>query len=171
MRRGILIGCDQSQEWMLPWWLSHFRACNRLPVAFIDYGMSPKAKAWCVENGYLISISAPKDFVFPNGLIEERLWEKTSRSFCFSKPFALLQTPFDQTVWLDIGCEVLASLEPLFRKLGCFSVAFARDSRGSELGYNSGVIVYSGKPPLLFDWAQACLEQNDRFLDDQAILM
>ena len=178
MTCGVLVGCDKAQEWMLPWWLANFRAHNKLPIAFIDLGMSDKTREWCKAQGYLISLRALNGFVFPKELITSAMSEKweelrgasvwRSRLFWFYKPFALLQTPFEKTLWLDIDCEVLTSLEGLFQKLRFFPMALAKDSLGF---YNTGVIVYKRDAPLLAHWAAACVAENDQVLSDQQVLM
>ncbi len=184
MSRGVIVGCDQKQEWLLPWWWSHYKPHHPdLPIAFIDFGMSSQAKKWCRLHGALISLRAPHGFVFPKALISSELseqWEErygshvwSGRTQWFYKPFALLQTPFKETIWLDLDCEVLGSLTPLFHKLSrCSQIALAQDNRGSfeEVGYNSGVILYHANSPLLADWASFCQRKNDLFLGDQEAL-
>lgn len=183
MKQGVVIGCDQKQEWMLPWWWSNYRSHHELPVAFIDFGMSQAAKRWCKARGALIPLKAPHGFVVPQIQITPDLcskWEEryglhvwNARPQWFYKPFALMQTPFKRSIWLDLDCEILGSLVPLFQKLHQHShLALARDNTGSfeEVGYNSGVIVYDQDSPLLARWATACIRQNDRFLGDQEVL-
>ncbi len=183
MTRGIIVGCDQKQEWMLPWWWSHFSAHNNLPVAFIDFGMTSHAKKWCKAQGQLITLKAPQNFVYPKERISSELsesWEKrygthlwSSRDQWFYKPFAFMQSPFKETIWVDLDCEILGSLSPLFNKLHRHSrMALVRDNTGpfEEMGYNSGVVVFDAKSPLLSHWASSCIRKNDRFLGDQEIL-
>ncbi len=183
MSRGIIVGCDQKQEWMLPWWLSHFKLHNKLPVAFIDFGMTSHAKKWCKAHGTLIPLKAPQDFVYPKNQISSELagkWEKrygshvwSARAGWFYKPFALLQTPFKETIWIDLDCEVLGSLAHLFNKLHQHSqIALARDNTGAfeEVGYNSGLIVYHSKSPLLMNWASSCIRKNHQFSSDHEVL-
>jgi lipopolysaccharide biosynthesis glycosyltransferase len=79
-----------------------------------------------------------------------------------------LQTPFKQTIWLDLDCEILGSIEHLYRKMHQHSkLALVFDE---EMGYNSGVIVYDASSPLLANWADACIRKNNQFLGDQDIL-
>lgn len=183
MKSGIIIGCDQNQEWMLPWWWSNYRSYHDLPVAFIDFGMSPAARKWCRARGLLIPLKAPKDFVAPLDCISSDLcakWESrygmhvwNARPQWFYKPFAMLQSPFKQTIWLDLDCEILGTLTHLFQKLHQHTrFALARDNTGpfEEVGYNSGVIVYDAQSPLLAHWAAACIRKNDQFLGDQDVL-
>lgn len=183
MSRGVIVGCDQKQEWMLPWWWDHFRAHNDLPVAFIDFGMTSHAKKWCKAHGILIDLKAPQRFVSPKTHISKELaekWEKrygshlwSARDQWFFKPFALLQTPFKETIWLDLDCEILGRLTHLYNKLHRHSrMALVRDNTGpfEEVGYNSGLIVYDAKSPLLTHWASSCIRKNDQFLGDQEVL-
>ena len=181
--KGVIVGCDQKQEWMLPWWWSHFRAHNDLPVAFIDFGMTVLAKKWCKARGKVISLKAPSRFIFQKNQISSDFsekWEKrygphlwSARNQWFLKPFALLQTPFKETIWLDLDCEILGSISHLFNKLHHSSrLALVRDNTGpfEEVGYNSGVIVYDAKSPLLPEWASSCVHKNNQFLGDQEVL-
>jgi hypothetical protein len=181
-KQGVLVGCDQKQEWMLPWWWSHFKAHNNLPVAFVDFGMTPHAQKWCKSKGLLIPLKAPLNFAAPKAQISPELidcWERkyglhlwSGRAQWFYKPFAMLQTPFKETLWLDLDCEVLSSLTHLYKKLHPHSrLALAKDTRPSfEPCYNSGVIVYDAKSPLLSRWAASCIQNSHQFLSDQDVL-
>lgn len=181
--QGVIVGCDQKQEWMLTWWWSNFRAHHDLPVAFVDFGMTSHAQEWCKEHGTLIPLQAPQNFVFPKEKIPTLLaasWEQrygshlwSARGQWFYKPFALLQSPFEKTIWLDLDCEVLGPLHHLFQKLHRHSrMALVRDTTApfEDVGYNSGVIVYDIQSPLLIHWALSCVRNNDRFLGDQEVL-
>lgn len=178
--RGVLVGCDQKQEWMLPWWVETFRKHNKLPIAFIDFGMTTHAQEWCKSHGRLISLPAIQEFVCHKDQIDPDLatqWEQkygvhlwTARATWFCKPFALMQTPFKETIWLDLDTEILGPLDHLFTKIHRHSrLALVRDIINPG-GYNSGVIVYDATSPLLAHWAEACLEHNHHFLGDQDVL-
>ncbi len=179
MSKGIVVGCDQDHEWMLPWWWSHYTQHNRYPVAFIDLGMSASAKEWCQAHGLYLSLQAPRNFIYPKVLISPELaegWEKKygkqvwqSREKHFYKPFALQQTPFDETIWIDLDCEIAGTLAPLFSKIHSHSkIALARDSNTED--YTTRVVAYHHHSPLLARWTDLCLRQNDRFLNDQEAL-
>jgi hypothetical protein len=183
MTKGILVGCDHNQEWMLEWWWSHYSQHNCYPVGFVDFGMSAEAKKWCQNKGHWISLNGPKDFVYPQSLISRELvdeWEKIygkelwkGREKWFYKPFALQETPFDETIWIDLDCEVTGPLAPLFNKVHVHSkMALARDTGPStqEEGYNTGVIAYHRTSPLLTLWTELSFLHNDRFLGDQDAL-
>lgn len=172
---GILVGSDISQEWLLPWWWKRYSGHNQYPVAFIDFGMSADKKKWCQERGELIPLQLSADFIFQKEEMnpktveeletkyEESFWE--SRSAWFKKPFALLQTPFNKTIWLDLDCEVRGSLEPLFAYAEPLSLL-----KETEIIYNSGVIPYEKDLDLIIDWAKACIEGNKTFRGDQEVL-
>ncbi len=182
MTKGVLVGCDQNQEWMLQWWWTHYSRHNPYPVAFIDLGMSKEAKKWCQSKGYWIRVDAPPDFVYPKSLISPELveeWEQVygpylwhGREKWFYKPYALQQTPFDETIWVDLDCEITGPLAPLFQKIHLHSkMALALDiDTADDVVYNSGVIAYHRTSPLLSLWADLAFHQNDRFLGDQDIL-
>jgi hypothetical protein len=177
MSKGVLVGCDAAHEWMLPWWWAHYRNHNSYPVAFVDFGMTSSAQKWCQGQGHLVSLEAPRNFVFPKALIAPELveaWEKKQgkevwkgREVCFYKPFALKQTPFDETVWVDLDCEIKGSLAPLFSKVHAYSkIALAMNLEE----YDTHVIAYHSTSPLLHRWAELCRWHSDRFLGDQEAL-
>lgn len=175
---GILVGADESQEWLLPWWWKNYRAENAFPVAFADFGMSEKAKAWCRERGALLDIEhlrvAAKEEINPLLVAE---WEKTLSPFWhlrgawFKKPLAFLKTPFEKTIWLDLDCEVLGSLAPLYDYVDSVEMALApvRDPEVVRefVTYNSGVVVFKKNAPILKKWAE---QESGRFLGDQDAL-
>lgn len=55
--KGVLVGCDQTQEKLLHWWWKHYVQHNTYPVMFIDFGMSDAMRAWCEERGSCMTIS------------------------------------------------------------------------------------------------------------------
>lgn len=173
-----MVAADQTLEWMLPWWLEHYQRHNSDPVAFIDLGLSFEMKEWCKKRGQWIPLRHP---LFPDEVSLElrNRWEKVfgshlweNREAWFKKPLACLQSPFQYTLWLDVDCEVRASLAPLFEygKKG-FAVARQFDdcSEGFQI-YNSGVIAFAQKHPLLEKWAELCLTANHLFPGDQDAL-
>lgn len=182
--QGVVVACDKEMEWILKWWWFHYSTHNHYPVAFVDLGMSREAKKWCRQRGSLIPLQCPKNFMIPKHLIaKERIkeWEEklcreidwSIREPWFKKPFAMLQTPFEQTIWTDLDCEITTSLASLFQKVHSHSgIAVARERRYTmeEAGYNSGVIVYQKNSPVLSHWAEKCIHYNDQYLGDQDVL-
>lgn len=182
--KGILVGCDAAQEWLLDWWWKNYTQENDLPIAFADFGMSEEGKKWCKKRGVLLPLSFENLYVASKHEIASSIvseWEKTlspfwdSRSAWFKKPFALLNTPFQKTIWLDLDCEIIGSLDPIFdyidplSKMGLAEVRDPETKREGTL-YNSGVIVFEKDSPLLKKWAEAALFDNNKYLGDQDAL-
>jgi hypothetical protein len=162
----------------LPWWWNHYSKHNSHPVAFVDLGMSFEKKQWCKNHGELIPLRVA-DFAAEEHEIDPALthyWDEgfgktlwDERRAWFKKPLACLKSPFDQTIWIDVDCEVRGSLSPLFGK----SFAIAKDFLQYQPDYpiyNSGVISFSQNHPLLQKWAEWCMQKNHLFRCDQEIL-
>lgn len=181
MKEGLLVGADITQEWLLPWWWSRYSKHNTHPVAFVDFGMSFEKKRWCQERGALIPLRLFADFIRPQeeiapeiiadweNLFGKRFWP--SRSAWFKKPFALLQTPFAKTLWIDLDCEIRGPIAPLFSYR---SLAMLKEPPFPAYPlpyptYNSGVISYPKNCPWIEEWAQSCIELNDRLAGDQEV--
>ncbi len=188
---GIIVGCDQQQEWMLPWWWKHYSTHNNLPVVFIDFGLSPQASQWCQLRGKVIPLlfSPPLKSRAELNLETVARWETAfgtnfwkARSSWFKKPLALLHTPFEKTLWLDVDCEVKSDLSSLFSGFTtdlsltsepefCQQHLLAHSLREpTETIYNSGVILYRHGCPIILRWAQATLQSADAFWSDQHLL-
>jgi hypothetical protein len=186
--RGIICGTDQSQEWLLPWWWSRLKDHNDFPVVFCDFGMSEQAKRWCAERGEVIPIPFDPSWIAPKEIIDQQLkieWEDcyTStvwdfRHVWFKKPFALLQSPFQRAIWLDLDCEVLQPLEPLFEhcdpetQMGImreFNLTHLPRFHPQAL-YNSGVIVFEHGAHLINKWAEGVLTLTHSFWGDEVLL-
>ncbi len=181
--KGVIVGCDRQQEWLLMWWWKHYQKHNRYPVVFADFGMTLEAKRWCAQKGDVITLERSKDFIMPESLIHRDLiaeWEErfgpigwSARKQLFLKPFALLQTPFDQSIWIDLDCEITGSISPLFQKIHPHSgvaLSYERERASEDVRYNTGVIAFMKDSSLIEKWAAACLKYNDRFFSDQDIL-
>lgn len=181
---GVLVGCDLSQEWLLPWWWEQFQKTNHLPVAFVDFGLSEPMKKWCRERGIFIRLKVADIFVAEKEAVDPGLiceWEEAygkqfweNRNGWFKKPMACLKTPFQKTIWLDLDCEVRSSLQEIFSFCEHSSgVAIAQelnDPPHQRGGVNSGVIVFKHGVPLLEEWAREALECNHLYPGDQDIL-
>jgi hypothetical protein len=189
---GIIIGCDEKQEWILPWWWKNYSACNTLPVLFVDFGLSKEAAEWCEQRGKRVCLTPDLPLAKPREEVEKTLsdrWEAAygngfwrARSSWFKKPFALLHTPFEKTLWLDVDCQVKKDLAPLFLEpvddlslvpepeyaqahVQAFSLCLE-----NETLYNSGVILYRHQSPTSLQWANACHHRSDLFWSDQHLL-
>lgn len=190
--KGIICGSDQAQEWLLPWWWSRLRDHNQDPVAFCDFGMSSEALQWCRERGEVIPVLFDQNRVVSKEAVASHLgaewvqqWEELYSSVIwdfrhvwFKKPFALLHSPFQRTIWLDLDCEVLAPLQPLFELCSTEAqLGIMREFRSNflphfhpDILYNSGVIVFEHGASLIEKWAEGCMSLTDQFVGDEQLL-
>ncbi len=186
---GVIVGCDCAQEWLLEWWWERYSAENAFPVAFVDMGMTPTAQKWCLQHGELIDLDLDMRFIKLRDEIDLELvrkwdcsrdvspdiWE--ARSKWYKKPFALLHSPFERSVWLDLDCEVLGSIDPLFSQDPSLQLALVREYASSHLPqmhrqvrYNGGVIAFTHGAEILQKWADAAVKRNQCFPSDDVLL-
>jgi hypothetical protein len=196
---GVIIGCNKELEWLLPWWWLHYNINNVLPVTFVDFGdLSENAVEWCKQRGNVVKLEIPNNFIANKSDVDEQLgkfWEDVhspagkyqsvweARYGWFNKPFALLSSPYKRTVWMDLDCQTRGPIEPLFELCNHPSgISMAEEPENVRLDhyqkgilleyekeYNSGVIVYKHGAPIILEWAQKCIEQNNLFLGDQQL--
>ncbi len=173
--QGVICGADQRMEHLLPWWWSRYSHSNQFPVTFCDFGMGEGAKKWCKEHGTLMPILPT--VVCPQDKIKKTaasLWEKDygpslwkARPAWFCKPRACLLSPYKQSIWLDLDCEVTCSLTSLFDHYGKHLCLAREYDTGA---YNSGVLVFSHNDPLIALWAEASTHSTQCFSGDQQLL-
>jgi hypothetical protein len=178
--RGILVGTDISQEWLLSWWWQHYHKTNDYPVAFVDFGMSSKAKQWCQKQGIYVSLPVADIFVLEKEAIKpttQQDWERkhgkhfwNQRNAWFKKPLACLKTPFQTSIWIDLDCQIIQSIHPIFDFVTHLSDVGMVKEDGNEIIYNSGVIVFQRGNPLFERWASFAIEKNGDFRGDQEAL-
>jgi hypothetical protein len=192
--RGVLVGTNAKQEWILPWWWENYIRHNSLPVTFVDLGLSEEGKAFCRERGNL-SVIPSFDFLgdrektkeeraeFWETIYEGRSWWH-KRGVWHHKPIALLQTPYENTLWLDADCEVHADLSFLFdqvmhhkKLLLCPEPEEAQEfdrEKGhlfpDEILFNSGVIGYARGSDHILKWAEKTLVEHGEHWGDQNLL-
>jgi hypothetical protein len=188
---GILVGADRRGEWLLDFWWANYSKHNKFPVSFVDFGMSKKAQKWCAARGELIALGvhAPAAMKARIERAQALAWEERHgkeiwhhRTSWYKKPFALLLSPYEKTVWLDLDCEVLGPLDALFAECK-EEVALVKEpetAHKKEAGegrllpgetlYNSGVILYRKGAALLHLFAQAVALQSKEFWGDQQLL-
>lgn len=192
---GLIVGCDEAQEWMLPWWWERYSEHNTLPVTFIDFGLSLEAKAFCEERGQRVDLFLPDSFTPQKEQISTSLrqqWNKifdweddpfwwNKRMRCHQKPFAFLMTPYKHTLWVDVDCEVCADLIPLFERIKSEDTIYIvpkleEDQRyyenngiaePGEVGYNSGVVGFHSGSDLILKWAESTIHDHPFFISDE----
>jgi hypothetical protein len=171
MSHAVLVGANQAQEWLLPWWWENYSRHNFLPVLFADFGMSAKMRAWCQKRGLLLPIISDS-ILFPS--IEHTLKPglQLSRKAWFQKPLACHQAPVEHAIWIDLDCEVRGSLFPLFGYLthpDNLVLVTELDLPPPPI-YNSGVVVFRPKSPVIADWAKQTLIAPCQVIGDQELL-
>lgn len=191
---GVLVGTNAKQEWLLPWWWENYSRHNAFPVTFVDLGLSEGGRAFCQDKGRLVSIPSFNFLGERDQTKEERaqFWESiyegrswwNKRGVWHHKPIALLQTPYEYTLWLDADCEVQADLSPLFKQIAlhrqlllCPEPEEAQDfdrEKGhlfpEEILFNSGVIGYVRGSNNILSWAQQTLTEHGSHWGDQNLL-
>jgi lipopolysaccharide biosynthesis glycosyltransferase len=89
-----------------------------------------------------------------------------------------LNSPYATGLWIDIDCEILGSLEPLFSYCSPSSqIAIAREYTSDHLPkfdpgaqYNGGVVVFEHGAKIIEKWAEMSVSMNDRLVGDDAVL-
>jgi hypothetical protein len=174
--KGIIVGCDHQQEWLLEWWWSKYAECNAYPVVFVDFGMSSEAKRFCEAQGSLVTLHQSMHFLASKEkVVDAQIWEAVYHSAIwqhrqgwFKKPLALYLSPFEQAIWLDLDCEVIGSLKSLFSF--CEANPFAIASEQDGFQYNSGVIAFQRSSPLVREWMLRTFADTETFMGDQNLL-
>lgn len=187
MNQGIITGCNEKYEWMLKTWWYYYSKTNTYPVTFMDFGMSKSARIWCQKRGQVISTHLPPNIPTSKKhiashiqkrweLIYDDPWERRKGWFC--KPFALSQSPYQQTYWIDIDTFIIKPLTSLF-KLSLSQITLLKETTrlnnpamytfGKTL-YATSVVGYLTNHPLIQKWGQKTCEWNHKYLRDQDIL-
>ncbi len=174
--KGVLVGCDADHEWMLKWWWENYSKHNTLPVTFFDFGMSKSAHLWCAKKGTVISLSFPQDKLRPISPSVAKACQKEylepildKRPLWFVKPLAILKSPYETSLWVDIDCEVRKSIIPLFDSSAPFRIV--RIELKGKTYQNSGVIVAKKGSEILAKWAENALARNHEFQGDDDLLV
>lgn len=151
----VITGCDNSHEWMLPWWWKHYSSCNKYDVMFADFGMSSTMLEWCRERGEII----PLRF--------------NIRKNWFKKPFSLLGSPYHYSVWVDLDCEVRKPLDPIFVSTAERGFAVTEDLHNPWIDtpkvLASGVVGSIHGNPIILEWSRRCLSPG-KARGDQEVL-
>lgn len=179
MDRGVVVGSDARLEWLLPWWWERYHHFCDLPVVFVDFGMTKTARSFCEERGYVISLPEMDPSVFS---CDDPSWGQcygasydAVRQGWFKKPLALIASPFEISLWLDLDCEVLDNLMPLFSyaKEGPF-IALVKEVHAPDKPpytvYNGGVILYRKNTPIIERFAHDTFKRAKEFWGDDRLL-
>ena len=107
-----------------------------------------------------LPLEPPPDFMMEDWQIDLNV-----RAIKLIKPLVFMHTPFQQTIYLDVDCEVKGSIANLFE------VPFAVSCIRGEKLYDTGVISYSHCSPIINDWATMIYEASCHFSTDAIALM
>jgi hypothetical protein len=182
IEKGVLTGCDERYEWLLKWWWENYSKHNAYPITFVDFGMSPSARKWCAQKGTILTLTV-ETLCAQNWIKTTTPYALEKRNIWYAKIFALIQTPYQKTAWIDIDCEVKKNIAPLFELCENPSgVAIAKEhaSRAQAeqtfalippeaMSYNCGVIAYTHSSPLIREWVQKARTHHTEFFADQQL--
>lgn len=191
LSQGVITACSKELEWMLPWWWYHFSSYSNVPVLFVNLGMSDKGLNWCHERGFVLDLPNLGEYVneVDPGLAQK--WRSLVggnlfdvRRKWFQKPFCFISTPFYQNLWIDIDCQIVKSLEPLWQFMCDEQKIYIRLERDvtheaylahalrkeNQRLYNSGVVGFFHGNSLIEDWVDRAYYHNELYLGDQDAL-
>lgn len=187
--KGILVAFDKSMQPLILWWYKNLRKYSSLPIAFINLGnISKNMKTWCKSNGYYFECEKYvlhfKNIEVP--IENQKKWfnlVKTDvtdiRPYWFTKPIAMMNTPFEKTLYLDIDCELISSIDEIFSYLSENQIGLCEDqSENNFLNnlnpikkvFNSGVVIYKSKSQIIQKWAELSFKCSQDFFGDQDLL-
>ena len=191
-QRGIVVGCDKHQEWLLKWWWNSYSKNNHLPVTFFDFGMTPSARNWCKKQGQVSSFSLPSGFLtkkeaFPLPCHWPKRWVNTVRDqrlIWFTKAFSLLKTPYEKTLWVDLDCQCRKTVDHVFDfcdQENGFAVALDDEDTVKQwkqmgfllqniTGYQTGVIAFFSHSKVMTAWTEHCLLYRNVEYSEQTAL-
>jgi Glycosyl transferase family 8 len=161
---GIVTGCDNGHQWMLPWWFYHLRKHNPdIPVTFCNFGgMTKECIDWCEANGTYCDLSNIK-----------------SKKNWFKKPAAIWYSNYKKVIWIDNDCEIKKPIDRYFAITKPNQIGVTYDPQNNfcindrrRLIKNpvaTGVVVAEPKNELIKEWAAKCLLAN-RIRGDQEVL-
>lgn len=146
--QGVITGADAEQEWLLPWWYENFRRHNMdTQIAFADFGLSPIAQHWCSQRGIVVPVRCGAG----------KAWHK--------KPFAMMQSPFKNSVWIDADCEVRQDVSALFEFCDQ-GIGLTKDPITPFCpqpgAWATGVIASSHGEPAIEEWCKEILLRESR---------
>jgi hypothetical protein len=158
MSRAFLTGCDSNHEWMLEWFMKHYRKHNNTPIVFVDFGISENMRGDLALMGFSDVITVPTQ--------QSKGW--------FYKPAALQQCTqhYDEVFWIDTDIHVQGDMSPVFNYLEDNKLCMCEDrgwsARRGEKWHNSGLVGVRGNPKILQDWVNNC--RSAKQVGDQEVL-
>lgn len=157
LSKGVMIGFDSKVEWMFDWWYDNYRKYNTYPVVLVDMGLSKEKRKEISTKVFVVDLP------------------DTGLGGWFNKPFAMIKTIFENTIWMDIDCEVRGDVEPIFKYSDCSSqMAVTRDPytpfSKTKDPIASGVVVFKYNNKAIIDWAKMVYIEHKNYRGDQEVL-
>lgn len=158
MNRSVLIGTDTNQQEMTWYWLQRFKElCPDIPVQLANFGTTSLFREDVIENCLVDEI------LHIDGGKDRKAW--------FKKPAAMMSSKSETTLWLDTDTEILSDISDIFDLAQDDKLGLVRDQyycRVDRAQFNTGLVLFKGKPQLLRDWAETIEHSNMR--GDQEVL-
>ena len=159
-KRAFLTGCDKSNEWMIPWFVSNYMEHNDIPLLFANFGVSSEFLDYAHETF--------------NEILD--LSEKTEEKGWFKKPRAMIMASkkCDYTCWIDTDFQIIDEIQTVFNYVEEGRLAMVEDKPWTKRRslsipwYNSGIVAFKDCPQILEKWAER-VKQNP-IVGDQEVL-
>jgi len=157
----FLTGCDKKTEWQLPFFLDTFHSLNhKTKLIVTDFGMSEDMRNKAIYHPAVESVMNMQND------------DQDALHGWFLKPQSMLHCPSRATVWIDTDCEIRANIDDIFGKLVPNKLNMVEDKpwtkRRGEVWYNSGVVGFIDKPPILHLWVDTT--RMNPVVGDQEVL-
>lgn len=146
--KAFLTGCDETTEWMLPWFLENYSRHNDTPLVFANFGVSKD----CLKAIKGKSKNNPIKHIIDMTKQEEKGW--------FKKPKSMLETSklCEYTCWIDTDFEILSDMSSIFKYVEENRLGMVEDkpwsARRGETWHNSGIVAFKDTPMVLHQWVQ-----------------
>jgi len=158
LSRAFLTGCDKNTEWMLEWFVKHYKKHNDTPIIFANFGVSNEKLAELNMYGFYAIIDMP--------IQKGQGW--------FYKPKAMLEAAelSEEVCWVDTDIHTLGDMSGIFDYVEDNKLCMVEDkpwsARRGEKWHNSGVVAFRGVPDILRKWEKEC--SNKPQVGDQEVL-
>ncbi len=153
--KAFLTGCDKATEWMLPWFIHHFKSHVNLPLVFADFGLTKQ----------------PREFIGKHAACIIEMQDMPEKGW-FKKPKAMLACPSIKTVWIDTDCQITTNIDQIFDRIVAKKLLMGEDipwsKRRNDKWHNSGVVGFVDKPYILNQWADEVMKNPQ--VGDQEVL-
>lgn len=163
----FITGCDSNTEWQLPWFTEKYSQVCRENLIIADFGMTPEMREFAKDNSnYLVDVQS-------NGWFSkvETMW-KMKHFFGNDNEYC----------WVDTDCEMCHDPSAIFMHVEENKLTVVVDHPWTQNGspwtpqgihgpwYNTGVVAFKGRPPILEKWFAEVRDTEDKHRGDQEAL-